>query len=456
MVRLRSPPGGRRAGEHPDPNPGEPDPETHDVSNSPSNEPPVRSPQRSLAAWEVGRRLNHLRFRLQQAWLIPTAEQADAARTIWNDLALSVRGLGATVQEADGLRDHVVRAREGWEERFFSLSHHEELLAADAEIARRALQYEDEAESSIHAAVCESLLGSVWNLCAELQQTIENVLSQPLVEIIRLGGRVDEGIHPRIIFRYMLVPPPASPDESVRAIDEDGGQIPSEQASGAAIPNPWVALADESSGTHIHATEIPSSGGRHSAPRITRYSHQVTPMPPASLWLPEVEQRWVEAGFSVAQVRSAAGNSGVEEYRQVGDLILRLDRLARGNLTNWNRTRPADDSEQERLEEPEESEEANRRLEQLGVVIDYDRQIVHRDRAGYHVHDVRIQRRLHWRLFLHFLENVGHLVPMDWLRENWGQFGRAANAPSRDMGYRNSVRCQVRAGVNPFCRPGPW
>ena len=234
--------------ERPDPNRREPSLDGQVESDSSAHEVARQFQRRSLAAWEVGRRLNHLRFRLQQAWLLPTTEQAVLAQAMWDDLALSVRGLGATVQETDRLRNQVVKTNRTWEVEFSSLWHLEALLAADAEIAQRLQQHNEiESNSSIHADVCESLLQSVWTLCDELQQTIENVLPEPIVEILRLAERVDEGLHPREIFRHMLVPSIEAPSEAgtFGPADEGVNQGPSERVSEAGTLNPWIIPARE-------------------------------------------------------------------------------------------------------------------------------------------------------------------------------------------------------------------
>lgn len=227
-----------------------------------------RSP--AVTAWSIGRLLNHLHFVLQQAWLLPSRDQASLADSLWTDLALAVRGLFSSPGEVDERFQQVLDEHRRWGDAFGNLSHHELVESEYAELERR--QYVDSGQSSrsLRDETCRNLLHPVRETVETLHEIIERGFDERFVRLLRLAEAVDRGVHPTDEYGHFF--------ESRNAVPQGEDVEESETERNVDV---WAG--------GVHVAAIPPERPTVATPTAERDD-------PAT-WLREIQERWIEIGL---------------------------------------------------------------------------------------------------------------------------------------------------------------
>lgn len=379
----------------------------------------LRTP--TLAAWDAGRSFNHLRFRLEQVWLVGIDPQPATTEGIWDDLALAVRELGIPVAEADSLRDVVVEHRRSWEGQCGSLWHHEKLLEKSEELRRRMRQDPSLSSFSLYEIVWRQVLGEVSDLVEGLQHGLECRLSEELLAVFRLAQFVDQGIRPGWLDQPRLDLPEVPSQEGQRSQAASGGGNRTEREQTGAASTPGAAAAGP-------RTETPRSWMDRDAAEPRRWPflrevHEVSQTPPAARWFREIDQRWQQVGLPADNFPQFASTAAYDTIQPVCDYIDRLDHVARRHLGGLPPELQGPQEPDAPLDEGPETEPAS---SPFGLCIDWERCTVTRD--GRRARE-DLRRPLLWGLFKCFVQNHGRPVSLEKLRSQWADFGGRAGDP---------------------------
>jgi hypothetical protein len=205
-----------------------------------------------VAAYEGGRLLNELDWRVQQAWLLPAIDlqaaqlHADAVRDILTGLSLNLRpALPATAQGR--FHDVFLSKRDEWDRWYRSPGHLSEVESTAQLIQYELSQDADRSPGLLREEMWLDSLRTVKEFAPRLFESVESALDERCQLALQLGRCIDWGIHARAVYRYMCWPerkknPAPALSWSGFSIHPQGVR-PASQPAPPARPAPWVLRA---------------------------------------------------------------------------------------------------------------------------------------------------------------------------------------------------------------------
>ena len=160
------------------------------------------------AAWAAGQQLNHLRFELQLAWLLPRRGHEQIATQLWDQIPATVRGLVTLSEDRDRLTQAVENAREIWDNNFDSLDHAESVQHANRDFDTQ-MEQGISGTNAIRDAICLREVRWIDKLIiAPITQVIQCVINERQRHLFGLSNYIDQAIHRNPAFELLVLPEP--------------------------------------------------------------------------------------------------------------------------------------------------------------------------------------------------------------------------------------------------------
>jgi hypothetical protein len=165
-----------------------------------------------VAAFEAGRLLNQLDWHLQQAWLLP-AINLHAAKQHAQEVAQCLTELTGhlctvlPVPVRKGFLHFLTTQRHEWGTLLFSVAHRDSVNDAVVDIQQVLSQGGDVSPSRFREECWAKALRWVIGFAPYLYETVHVNLDDNGQRALLLGHWLDQGLHPREVYRLMCRPP---------------------------------------------------------------------------------------------------------------------------------------------------------------------------------------------------------------------------------------------------------